>query len=294
MRKKIVLLTLVPVFLLSAMVVTSSAQERIAGVNLDDWFRYGDIIVNWSSDDPNATFPPSGNEWLEEMNETEWMLMSVQNVSHTTISLQTVKHFKDGTEKTENGSLNIDTGIGNMPAPWIHLSAVISANLSVNDSIYTSYPFSTWKINETVVRTYPDGARETNHLNMTWEHSWIVNETIYNFINYYWDRSTGILVVHSFEEIDQVGEYLTTWSMSYRITESNVWTVPEFPTWTSMLLILIILTVAVAIYKRTHAVSQKYPVERERTIAKTIKEACELVKTGFEHINREYHDGEKI
>jgi len=36
---------------------------------------------------------------------------------------------------------------------------VISANLDVNDTIYTGPPFSTQKIKEMVVRTYPDGER---------------------------------------------------------------------------------------------------------------------------------------
>jgi len=251
MKTKFVLLTLVSVFLLSEVIVTSSAQERTVGVSVGDWFKYGDINVSWSSNDPNATFPPPGRPWLEEINETEWMLMSVQNILYTWISFQTIKHFKDGTEKTENGSINIDTGTGDM------IYRAISANLNVNDTLYTSGLGSTMKINETVARTYPDGERETNHLNMTREwnitryiDSWTINGTAYEFINYYWDRSTGILVEHSYEEIEEVGEYLTTLSMSYRITESNVWTVPEFPTWTSMLLILIVLTVAIAIYKR--------------------------------------------
>jgi len=249
--KKIILLTLFLVFLLSTVIVLGSAQERIVGVAKGDWFKYGDFNVSWSSNDPlNPTFPPAGREDLAEMNETEWKLVSVQAVAPWYISFQTVKHFKDGTEKTEDGSLYINTGFGNM------VFMAISANLEVNDSIYTSI-FSNWKINETVTRTYPDGVRETNHLNMTQKTKIIrymdnstINGTSFSFINYYWDRSTGILVECSHEEIEQVGEYLITFSMSYKITESSVWTVPEFPTWTSMLLILTVLTVSIAIYKR--------------------------------------------
>lgn len=88
MNKKMVLLTLVSVFLLSAMVVTSSAQPRIVGVNVGDWFKYGDITVTWSSNDPNATFPPPGYEGWEELNETEWMLISVEDIFSTNITFQ--------------------------------------------------------------------------------------------------------------------------------------------------------------------------------------------------------------
>ena len=236
------------------MVVTLSAQERIVGVTVGDWFRYGDITVSWSSNDPSATFPPPGRPWLEEENETEWTLMSVQNISHTTIFFQTIKHFKNGTEKNELGFIDIVTGFGNISA-YVHYVA-ISANLTVNDTVYTGPHFSSWKIDETIVRTYLDGERETNHLNMTrkWNitryiDSLTVNGTGQAFINYYWDRSTGILVEHSYEEIEEVGEYLTTLSMSYRITESNVWVVPEFPTSALILLIFVVLIFATAIYK---------------------------------------------
>ena len=249
MKKKTVLLTLVSVFLLSAMVVTSVvAQPRIVGVSVGDWFKYGDITVNWSSNDPNATFPPPGYEWMEMINETEWIKMTVENVSGTNITLPTLYHYKNGTEEASGGYVDIDTGDGEN----VTLN-IISANLDANDTVYASGYLSTWKINETIVRTYPDGVRNTNHLNMTSEQSWTSNETEYYFYhstNFYWDKSTGIIVEESFEDINQVGELLTTWSLLIRITESNVWVVPEFPTWTSILLILIVLTIAVVIYKR--------------------------------------------
>ncbi|MDH5595388.1 MAG: hypothetical protein OEY40_01560, partial [Candidatus Bathyarchaeota archaeon] len=53
-----------------------------------------------------------------------------------------------------------------------------------------------------------------------------------------------------FEGINQTGEYTTTWSALSRITESNVWVIPEFPTWTPMLLVFVILTVSIIVYKQ--------------------------------------------
>ena len=246
MNKKIVLLTLVSVFSLSAMVVTSSAQPRIVGVNVGDWFKYGDIAVTWSSNDPNATFPPPGYEGWEELNETEWVSYSVEDISSTNITFQSTEHFKNGTERTESGYIDIDAGGGNMTY------MAISANLDVNDTVYTSVDY-TWRINETVVRTYPDGVRDTNHVNMTGEYSWTINETecyYYYFMNFYWDKPTGIIVESSIEERNQTGDYLTTWSVSMGITDSNKWVVPEFPTWTSILILCVVITFATAICKR--------------------------------------------
>ena len=162
MKKRVIYWALVLVLFLFGIVAASSVQERTVGVSVGDWFKYGNFSVSWSSNDPNATFPPPGGEQLEEMNETKWMLVSIQNISFQNIFppppipyifLEIVQHFKDETEKTENGSVNIETGAG------IMVYKVISANLDVNDTIYTGPPFSTQKIKEMVVRTYPDGER---------------------------------------------------------------------------------------------------------------------------------------
>ena len=253
MKKKTILLTLVSMFLLSAMVMTSVvAQPRIVGVTIGDWFEYDDIGVSWSSNDPNDKFP----QFLEELNETEWLRITVQGVFGTNVTLQTIWHFKNGNDETSGGYIAIDTG----NCENVSL-LVISANLNVNDTLYTSF-YSDVKINETVVRTYPDSVRDANHVNITSEEAgtecfwnetakdyWCREYYYYESANYYWDKETGIVVEQSGEWINQTGEYLTSWSAWIRITDSGVWIVPEFPTWTSMLLILIVLTVAITISK---------------------------------------------
>jgi len=237
MMKKIILLAFILLLFSTAMVVTVVAQQRIVGVSVDDWFKFGDITVNWSSNNPNATLPPG----FEELNETEWVLLSVENVSGTTITFQSTRHFKNGTERIESGYLDIDTGdTENMGG------AAISANLEANDTLYTG---STVKINETVVRTYLGGVRETNHLNVTLEES-LTQYYYYRTENFYWDKPTGIVVEQYVEEIEQTEEYLTTYSASVRITESSVWIIPEFPSFLLLPLFMIVTLLAVIIYRR--------------------------------------------
>lgn len=230
-------------------------QSRIVGVAVNDRFKYGDIDINWDFSELNATlsmFPSSISsllpnlELLEEISEAKLMLLSVEDVSGTNINFQATTHLENGTERTFNGYVDVDTGEGNMTF------LAISANLDQNDSMYTSGDYSTWKINETLVKTYPNGVRETNHLNLTQEFSWSLGIAIYAVfsISLYWDRATGILVETSGKGTIQIEEKLTTWSMLMRITESDVWVIPEFPKWTPMLVTLIALAVALAIYKR--------------------------------------------
>ena len=239
MKKRTVLLTLISVFLLSAMVLTSAvAQPRIVGVNVGDWYKYGEIEVDWSSNDPNATIP------LQNFTEMEWMTMLVEDISGTNVTGQMTVHFENGTEEIQDGYVDIDTGDGENATLWI-----ISANLDVNDTIYSSLDYSDWRINETISRIYPDGLRNTNHLNLTV----VIDEMgIYMYVsmNYYWDKTTGALVEMAQEYNQTMGETETSWSLLIRITESNVWVIPEFATLTSTLFVLIVLTIAITIYKR--------------------------------------------
>jgi hypothetical protein len=242
MVKRIVPLTSVSVFLLIAMVVTLvAAQPRNVGVNVGDWFKYGDVTGSWSSNDPNATIPPFA------FNETEWMRLSVQGIVGTNVTGQMTVHYVNGTEESNEGWIDIDTGEAKDGLFWI-----IAENLEPGHSIYTSANYSTWTINETIVRTYPDGVRNTNHLNSTMEINMSVPIEIYQYIsmNFYWDKTSGVLVEWAQEYQSQIGENLTNWSFTIRMSESKVWVVPEFSTWTILLFTLIVLTVVITIYKR--------------------------------------------
>jgi hypothetical protein len=235
------------------------AQVRTVGVSEGDWFKHGEIDVDWQSNDTSATFPPYGWDWIGEWNETEWMLATVESISGTNITSQTTEYFKNGSEEIRSGWIDIDTGNSTqMENETMDMTFMfILADLAVNDSVYSSAGYSEWKINETVLRVYPDISRETNHINLTWEYSFSngVSTYYYQSMNYYWDRSTGILVEWSIDAINQTGQYLTTWSVFSRITESNMWTVPEFfPPVTIALGSFIATLTLVVIYRRNQKI----------------------------------------
>jgi len=248
MKQKLVLLNFISVFLLSAMVVSAAAaQQRTVGVTEGSWFKY-EVEVNWNSTDPDVLFPPMDDEEWEITKATEWVKMTVTGVSGTNVSLQYLCHFKNGTEENGEDYVDVETGDGANAT-----LTIISANLGVNDTLYTSGDYSTWAINETITRTYPDGVRNINHLNFTYEYSWAINETEYYFyqsLNLYWDKETGILVEESFELYDQAGEYLTIWTTASKLADSSVWVIPEFPAGSSMLVISVILTVTIISIER--------------------------------------------
>jgi hypothetical protein len=238
MNKKVILLTLVSVFLLSAMVVTSSGQTRTAGVSEGDWFTY-DVDFSWLSNDPSETPPIS---W----NETERTRVMIVAVSGKNVSSQFTWYYKNGTEKTIGGYVNIETGEGDeMPI------FAVSADLGEHDTVYTSGWWSSAKINETIVRTYPDGVRDTNHLNISTVFSSELSAQA-SALDYYWDKPTGILVESSEAVVTEADGYVTIHVLKSRITASNAWVVPEFPSILILPLFIITTLLAVIVYRRKH------------------------------------------
>ena len=230
---------LISTFLLLALVVATSAQTRTVGVIVGNKFRY-DSTLSWSSNDPNAT-PPSG---LVEANNTQWRETTVTAISGTNVTGQSTTHFKNGTEITVGGWVDVDT------EDSVNITlAFISANLAAGDSIGTNASFNTWIINETVSRTYLSGVRDTNHINLTSSSSDATHTYRVNIIAY-WDKATGVVVESLYEVTNQTGAYTTTTSIGAQIISSDLWIVPEFPTWTPALLIVIVLTSATMVIAR--------------------------------------------
>ena len=233
---------------------------------MGDSFKYGYFAANYSSNDPyyEHTLPlPIGLKVMQDYNETEWKLMSVRNITSygvfpqcltTLISLQEVQHFKNGTEIIFDESVDLYYGTVNVSY------SVIAANLTVGDEIYESTRYLGQRITQTLNRTYGDVVRQTNFINFTRLHtnvtriidSYNVTGTYDQIINCYWDRASGIVVEFSNNNIEQVGNYTTAWSWSYRLMESNVWTVPEYSTLPLILLIFVTLAIAMIICKREY------------------------------------------
>lgn len=266
MRNKLALLLTVSFLSYATILTLVSAQERTVGVMIGDSFKYGYFAANYSSNDPyyeTHTLPIGALKVMQDYNETEWKFMSVQNITSygvfpqaptTLISLQEVQHFKNGTEITFDESVDLYYGTVNVSY------SIIAANLTVGDEIYESTHYMGQTITQTLNRTYDDVVRQTNFVNFTRLHtnitrimdSYNVTGTYDEIINSYWDGASGIVVEFSSNHIEQVENYTTAWSWSYRLMESNVWTVPEYSTLPLILLIFVTLAIAMITYKREH------------------------------------------
>ena len=127
MKINIVLLGLT-VFLLFALIAQTAAQTGSVGVNVGNIFTY-DPTVSWSSNEPGA-IPPS---YLVEFNDTLWIEFTVTAISGADITMQATTHYKNGTDITVGGWVDVNTGDNENMS-----EEIISANLYAGDSMYTS------------------------------------------------------------------------------------------------------------------------------------------------------------
>jgi len=188
--------------------ITIAQTQTVVGVTQGNVFEY-DMSSSFSS--TLTSTPPAE---LVELNQTEWIRVTVTGVSGSQISTQVTTHYRNGTEISSDGSSDIETGEGSGGPPFI------GANLGKNDLINPSAS-EPWYINETVTRTYNDIPRETNHLRLEHtEQSDNVGEYT-QIYEYYFDKSTGALVEYT-SEISFTGQTSITQS---KLTSSNVWLV---------------------------------------------------------------------
>lgn len=193
--------------------VEENSTERVVGVKVGDWVKYGDFFVTWTSTDPTAQ-PPLD---LIEHNKTEWVTNTVENISGTKITFQTVTHYENDTETTGVSYVDINTGEGNGTFTFI------SANLDPNERIYSSVEYTHTWINQTVQLLYANAVRETNYLTASQYVSDEWGQTFGYEIQYFWDRTTGALSQRIGTSVLTTGEYTTMAMRSEVLIDTNLW-----------------------------------------------------------------------
>jgi len=246
MKKKIVLLALFSVFLLSAMAVPTLPQEWEVGVEIGDTFKYVGTLHLWESD--AVEFPPMFLEWLQTYNESDWLEYTVTDIEAENVTFEVTTHWTNGTETMSTLEENMTSSMFPM---------VIGANLTEGTEIRAAWTDPDWGIyyaarilNASVMHEYYSGPREANVL--------IYDQDIFGNIFHYeflWDKETGIRVYFQNSGIDVLdmnyNEY--SYNATLELVETNVegWTViPEYPTGTVMLLVFVSVTVSIVLFRR--------------------------------------------
>lgn len=231
--------TVLAIFTAMLIILASTVSGVTVGVQMGDWAKYGDFSASWSSNIPGQTMPPE----FEELNKTEWTKVTVQSVSNSSVTVQAVIHFKNGTEKTETMSGDIATGSGNLTF------FLIPANLGAGDTIPGGIPITgtlpygiSPKINDTLTKTYAGAQREVDHIGY---HVSIIGTTM--DFNIYWDKAKGILCELAISMSMSIMGYTTSQTMQMKIKETNMWGGGIIPGLPDYILFAIIAIVVIAI-----------------------------------------------
>jgi hypothetical protein len=239
MMKKLPVAAFLMVLLCLTMVGSAWAQIRLPGVFPGNTFTY-DVSASWSSNDPSAAIPSE----LLDINKTEYYKVTIGTVTGADVTTQSLWRFTNGTEMNITLTINLETGI--YSGPETGFWAVVAGGLSVNDLLHPNgRDYIT--VNQTVTRDYAGVARETNQLILTLQGSDSGGDYV-EHVNYYFDKQTGMLV--QLNDAKVYSNPAKTITRLWKIKESNVWVVPEFPSALILPLLMMATLIAVIAYKK--------------------------------------------
>ena len=131
--------------------------------------------------------------------------ITIQEISGTNITLEVTRTQRDGTEETDYWWIDVSTGDGTASG------VVISADRNAGEMAYPDWVNNesttegATKINETILMKLGDALIEVNHLELMY-----TVEDQPNYWDYYWEKSTGLLVKFTImgTEVDEEGTTL--------------------------------------------------------------------------------------
>ena len=239
--KRLLTAVLLLVFLSAIMVESTRALVLTPGVSPGDVFEY-DLTAFWSSKDEYASIPAD----LVEINKTETVEVRISSVSGSNVSTFVAVYYKNGTEWGDYGRVDVDSELA-----YGAFVAIIAGNLNAHDVIHP-LGVDYFTINETVIKAYESGSRETNRILI--ERTNATSGDTGRFDRFF-DRETGMLV-ESHETISSTNPE-TTITVSWNIRSSNVWVIPEFPSALILPLFMIATMIVIIAYKKKNAGSAK-------------------------------------
>lgn len=210
---------------------TAFAQTSpvLIGVSPGNVFKY-DITYYWSSTNPVDVVPA----YLVAQNQTDYFQITVETVTSTTVVIQTLWQFQNGT--AVNGTDVAEVSSGATGSIYVY-----AANLTAGGFLFPSATDLPWRINSTEFRSYPSGFREINRIAVN---NTDIEGVVYSYMDLYFDKQTGIVVEFTLTNVNTATPNQKV-VQHFMLKESNAWVVPEFP---SMLILPILMTtIALAI-----------------------------------------------
>ena len=215
------------------------AQTVTVGVNPGNTFNYS-YKINWDSTDPHATVPAQ----YEELNATQFLRVSVITVTSSLINVDVTRHFNNGTEQTQNGNIDVNTQVLEIPYSIL----IIRSNANPGEKIYPAGGHAI--LNDTATRTYSIGQVDAVRYVSPDTTSGNSEKT-----EIYYDRTNGVAVEYNFINQETSGSYVTTTRETVLISS---WVIPEFPVTTVLIILLLAIPILLIAYKKKTLSNPKF------------------------------------
>ena len=248
------------VLLGSFSMVFGEMMSSTVGVANGDVFRYG-YNSYFNSNDPHAVPPAS----FSSINQTDYFMINVTGVSGASVNFGTMLRGLNGSSSLGVCSMNVGTGMVSISGYGGPSDAsnfyFMARNVGMMGRMFPSAVVSP-TINDTLMIPYAGGSRLTNHfVTSTTANGMRVNS------DFYFDQATGMMVEWRQETVQTSGTLQTNSTQMMKITTSNVWVIPEFPTPIMASVFIVGMSVSVAVlgiakFKRTRTQQMKPMVFR--------------------------------
>jgi uncharacterized repeat protein (TIGR02543 family) len=185
------------------------------GIKAGDWVKLKYKFTGW----------PAGPAY------PEWLKLEFLSVEGTMTTVQFTQHVSDGTEQSDNATIDI---MSNIEVPLL-AGTVISANLTIGDSVYIA-GYGNVTIEDESTKTYAGASRTVVYA------SFWPTET--EEVAYYWDKLTGVLVELSSTSVDS--------EATAKAAGTNMWetTPTRMPWWTWIIVALVAVGLVVFFVRR--------------------------------------------
>jgi hypothetical protein len=236
-------LTTIIIILCLAIISTPlvSAQTVTVGVNPGNTFNYS-YKINWDSTDPHAIVPTQ----YEELNTTQFIRITVITVTGSLINVDVTRHFNNGTEQTQNGNIDVNTQVLEIPYSVL----IIRSDANPGEKIYPTGGHAI--LNDTGTRTYSIGQVDAVRYVSPDTTGGNSEKT-----EIYYDRTNGVAVEYNFISQETSGSYITTTRETVLISS---WVIPEFPVTTVLMILLLAIPILLIAYKKKTLSNHKFSV----------------------------------
>jgi len=163
------------------------------GIKAGDWIKLKYTFSGWPA---GQTYP-------------EWLKFEFLSINGTIANVRFTQRASDGTEQSDNATINV---VSDIEIPML-AAIVISANLTTGDSVYIA-GYGNVTIEDEATRTYAGGNRTVVCANFTPAEN--------QMVTYCWDKLTGVMV--------EVSSTTTGFTATASATETNMWESAEVTT----------------------------------------------------------------